>query len=250
MEVPHRRRDFTSSPAIGADGTIYVGSKDYSLYAINADGTQKWKFTTGGFVQSSAAIGTDGTIYFGSVDGNLYALGAGASPTPAPTPTPAPPGQVGTTSSDTTSDAATFVTVNLPKEVSIVRIFGGPPTTSGGFLIAEVAVQTAQNRLCTAGPSPGPAAPFACCTGTGRGNCQNASNATITAPAAQNGAGWTLEDNQTCGTDLQEAIYYRYVQPGDTAATAFTWNFSNPQQLEFPGGGKNIHVHWRGHNSD
>ena len=79
-----------------------------------------------------------------------------------------PPSVSGTTSSDTTSDAATFVTVNLPAKVSSVLIFGGPPTTSGGFLIAEVAVQTAQNSLCTAGASLGPAAPFACCTGTGK----------------------------------------------------------------------------------
>ena len=27
-----------SSPAIGSDGTVYVGSDDYYLYAINSDG--------------------------------------------------------------------------------------------------------------------------------------------------------------------------------------------------------------------
>ena len=36
-----------SSPAIGADGTIYVGSMDNYLYAINPDGTQQWAFATG-----------------------------------------------------------------------------------------------------------------------------------------------------------------------------------------------------------
>ena len=36
-----------SSPAIGRDGTIYVGSLDNSLYAINPDGSQKWEFETG-----------------------------------------------------------------------------------------------------------------------------------------------------------------------------------------------------------
>jgi len=56
-----------SSPAIGADGTIYVGSYDFNLYAINPDGTQKWAFPTGGMpVASSPAIGADGTIYVGS----------------------------------------------------------------------------------------------------------------------------------------------------------------------------------------
>lgn len=33
-----------SSPAIGTDGTIYVGSGDGKLYAINPDGTKKWEF--------------------------------------------------------------------------------------------------------------------------------------------------------------------------------------------------------------
>jgi len=34
----------------------------------------KWKYTTNGYVRSSPAIGSDGTIYVGSWDGNLYAL--------------------------------------------------------------------------------------------------------------------------------------------------------------------------------
>ncbi|MCK5561342.1 MAG: PQQ-binding-like beta-propeller repeat protein [Thermoplasmata archaeon] len=63
-----------SSPAIGSDGTIYVGSDDYNLYAINPNGTKKWNFTTGGDVRSSPAIGSDGTIYVGSNDYNLYAI--------------------------------------------------------------------------------------------------------------------------------------------------------------------------------
>jgi outer membrane protein assembly factor BamB len=37
-------------------------------------GTLKWEFTTGAVVDSSAAVGADGTIYFGSLDNNLYAL--------------------------------------------------------------------------------------------------------------------------------------------------------------------------------
>ncbi len=65
---------FWSSPAIGTDGTLYVGSWDFNLYAINPDGTQKWAFPTGGVVFSSPAIGTDGTLYVGSDDGSLYAI--------------------------------------------------------------------------------------------------------------------------------------------------------------------------------
>jgi|GEM_PF-2260460 len=57
-----------SSPVVGADGTIYVGSNDHNLYAINPDGTQKWSFETGFLIQSAPAIGADGTIYVGSQD--------------------------------------------------------------------------------------------------------------------------------------------------------------------------------------
>ena len=55
-----------SSPAIGANGTIYVGSDDGNLYAINPDGTLDWKFSTGTYVDSSPVIDSNGIIYFGS----------------------------------------------------------------------------------------------------------------------------------------------------------------------------------------
>jgi outer membrane protein assembly factor BamB len=38
-----------SSPAVGPDGTIYVGSSDSAkLHAINPNGTKKWDFQAGG----------------------------------------------------------------------------------------------------------------------------------------------------------------------------------------------------------
>ena len=38
-----------SSPAIGSDGTVYVGSIDNKLYAINGkSGVKLWEFETGG----------------------------------------------------------------------------------------------------------------------------------------------------------------------------------------------------------
>ncbi len=64
-----------SSPAIGSDGTIYVGgSSDNNLYAMNKDGTLKWTFPAGSIIRSSPAIGSDGTIYFGTNDGKVYAV--------------------------------------------------------------------------------------------------------------------------------------------------------------------------------
>ena len=63
-----------SSPAIGSDGTVYVGSMDKKLYAINGkSGVKLWEFETGDRVYSSPAIGSDGTVYVGSV-GKLYAI--------------------------------------------------------------------------------------------------------------------------------------------------------------------------------
>jgi len=65
----------TSSPAIGSDGTVYVGSYDRKLYAINGKrGDKLWEFTTGDFVTSSTAIGPDGTVYIGSHDKKVYAI--------------------------------------------------------------------------------------------------------------------------------------------------------------------------------
>ncbi len=80
-EIPVLKWSFTtggavcSSPAIGADGSIYVGSDDGRLYAIKSDGTLKW----GPYIifyefSSSPAIGADGTIYVGSWDNKLYAV--------------------------------------------------------------------------------------------------------------------------------------------------------------------------------
>ena len=65
----------TSSPSIGSDGTIYIGSHDKKVYALNGKtGAKKWEFETGGDVYSSPAIGSDGTVYVGSGDGKLYAI--------------------------------------------------------------------------------------------------------------------------------------------------------------------------------
>ncbi|MBO65993.1 MAG: hypothetical protein CL509_06925, partial [Actinobacteria bacterium] len=65
----------SSSPAIGSDGTVYVGSWDHKLYAINGKtGVKLWEFETRFAVVSSPAIGPDGTVYVGSDDNKLYAI--------------------------------------------------------------------------------------------------------------------------------------------------------------------------------
>ena len=73
-------REMWSSPALGPDGTIYIGSGALSgtngkLYALNPDGTQKWAFVaTNTTFRSSPAIASDGTILVGADSGLLYAF--------------------------------------------------------------------------------------------------------------------------------------------------------------------------------
>jgi outer membrane protein assembly factor BamB len=64
-----------SSSAV-SDSTLYAGSTDGNLYAVNLEtGTQKWKFAAGARVTSSPAV-AGGVVYFESYDGNFYALDA------------------------------------------------------------------------------------------------------------------------------------------------------------------------------
>jgi outer membrane protein assembly factor BamB len=90
--IPNGGGGIVSSAAIGADGTIYIGTGDWfegnpgdigddRFFAINPDGTLKWIFrdpeNTGTERTSffaNAAIGFDGTIYIGSFKGYFYAL--------------------------------------------------------------------------------------------------------------------------------------------------------------------------------
>ena len=63
------------SPAIGADGTIYIGTHDGKMNAVAGDfSAVKWSVVVGG--DASATLAPDGTVYAGSSDGKLYALDA------------------------------------------------------------------------------------------------------------------------------------------------------------------------------
>ena len=66
------------TPVIADDGTIYFGgglNVVPHLIAVNPDGTEKWRYKTGGlFLGSSPAIAEDGTIYVGTWDTGLYAI--------------------------------------------------------------------------------------------------------------------------------------------------------------------------------
>jgi eukaryotic-like serine/threonine-protein kinase len=66
---------FLSSPTI-AGGTLYIGSGDQHVYALDArTGALRWTFATGDVVHATPAV-ADGVVYIGSWDRHLYALKA------------------------------------------------------------------------------------------------------------------------------------------------------------------------------
>lgn len=66
---------FLSSPNVSG-GTVYIGSGDQHVYALDArTGTLKWAFATGDVVHAAPALANN-TVYIGSWDRNLYALDA------------------------------------------------------------------------------------------------------------------------------------------------------------------------------
>jgi outer membrane protein assembly factor BamB len=78
----------SASPAVDANGIIYVGAQDNKFYAINPDGTSKWTHFTTNFISSNAAIGFNNFIYFGDFDHTLHAVkGDGSGSTSAPSVT-------------------------------------------------------------------------------------------------------------------------------------------------------------------
>ncbi|MGJ8637822.1 MAG: PQQ-binding-like beta-propeller repeat protein [Opitutaceae bacterium] len=71
--------DVFSSPALAPDGTVFIGSNDTYLHAVNPDGTLKGSFKTGDWVDSTPTIvaganDEDYSIIFGSWDNFVYAL--------------------------------------------------------------------------------------------------------------------------------------------------------------------------------
>ena len=86
-----------SSPAISADGTIYIGVNKGDdnggyIYAINPDGSKHWHKKLAKYhVSSSPSIAKNGTVYIGSsydiASGYIHAFGPIDSNSPPETPT-------------------------------------------------------------------------------------------------------------------------------------------------------------------
>jgi outer membrane protein assembly factor BamB len=62
-----------STPVLGADGTVYVGSADTWFYALGPRGTLRWRLKTGGIIDAAAALGGN-RVTVGSGDERLYHL--------------------------------------------------------------------------------------------------------------------------------------------------------------------------------
>ena len=55
-----------SSPVVGHDHSIYVGSLDEFLYAVSPDGTEKWQYDAGAEIRGGPALDEDGSIFVGT----------------------------------------------------------------------------------------------------------------------------------------------------------------------------------------
>ncbi len=87
-KVSFKRRIFTSdtryqevwgSPTIGPDGTVYITTNDWRLWAITSDGKKKWRFDTDHETWTTPIFTNNGLIVFGSEDGYMYAVRDGGN---------------------------------------------------------------------------------------------------------------------------------------------------------------------------
>jgi outer membrane protein assembly factor BamB len=68
--------DVISSPTV-VGSSVYVGSGDGRLYALNLEtGAKRWSYDAGNPVMASPAVG-DGRVYAGTRDGHYFAVDAG-----------------------------------------------------------------------------------------------------------------------------------------------------------------------------
>ena len=57
------------------DGALLFGGQDGAVYAIGADGTERWRVPTASDIDSPVTLLEDGTVLAGCYDGTVYALG-------------------------------------------------------------------------------------------------------------------------------------------------------------------------------
>jgi outer membrane protein assembly factor BamB len=75
-----------ASPALDAGGRAYVGTREGKFVALESTGEVAWQVDLGAGITSSAAIGADGTIYVGADDRKVRALHGAARLSDGPWP--------------------------------------------------------------------------------------------------------------------------------------------------------------------
>jgi outer membrane protein assembly factor BamB len=73
----------SQTPTIGADGTLYfvvTTGLGTTLWALNPDGSVKWKSALANSTTGGIVVGADGSIYFGDIAGTLHAFNSDGSP--------------------------------------------------------------------------------------------------------------------------------------------------------------------------
>lgn len=78
--VPLDHLDMYTSPALGADGSLFFGMELGRVYAVDAaTGELRWMVTTRtGITWPSPALGADGSLYVADMDGMVYAIRTGS----------------------------------------------------------------------------------------------------------------------------------------------------------------------------
>lgn len=74
-------QEITGLSISGDGGTIYAGSVDHNVYAVNAaDGSVLWQYLTDHEIVGTPAVDQDGNIYVGSKDDHLHCLNPDGTP--------------------------------------------------------------------------------------------------------------------------------------------------------------------------
>ena len=71
----------SASPAVSANGTIFIGGNDHQVYAVTSDGKELWHAGLPSNVNDTGfVIGRDGGVAVGCADGKVYAFGPDGKP--------------------------------------------------------------------------------------------------------------------------------------------------------------------------
>ncbi len=70
--------EITSSPAIGADGSVYFSSTDGNLYRLKPDGTEIWRCRIGGGSDGSPVLAENGNVFIAAGHNVLIISPAGS----------------------------------------------------------------------------------------------------------------------------------------------------------------------------